>query len=706
MKTLAAFVAGIALMVSAVALAAPTETYQKSLYPLSDSLYELGSSTRAWLKVTTDELCLAADCKTAWPSGSSQYWNYSSTLDRLTPATSTSGILVTASSTIGAGTQTTGLTVNGGATTTLNHYIGGSLGIGSTSPNFALSVAGEGWFDSGVIVPFGAGIDFNGGNSPSIVGADFGGGDGLSLLTDNTERLFIDFDGDVGIGTTSPGNLLSVSGGPAYFAIGNNAVGLTLQRSNAVTANTSIDFRGINVDWYTGVNAAGNYAIRANSSDINTSPLFVVASSTGHVGIGTTSPTGQLSIFDDVSAFGAYAETADDLLIQTDRNSGWIAAIESRRSNSSNQKLLRLVSDTAVASSNNFEIANSAGTYFVANNGGNIGIGNTAPTSKLYVNGDITAANLLATSTTATSTFAGGLTVDGNDFMVEPDASQVSVGITPSTLGLQKFAVYNNLSASSGTLNAGVMRSDFTGSATSSATISGLYAIAQLHPSATQGITGTVNGVLSQVANADTGLLATARGIYTDLSNNTGTITNTYGVYVGDVTSGTQTNTAHSFYAADTSAFNYFGGNMGVGTTSPYALLSVQGLSGSAPLFTVASSTSGAATSTAFHITSDGKIGVSSTTPLARFGIRGILGDSSIFQVASSTNDVYFNIGSTGTTSIIGPVAATSSQYMYSTASGKGAQIIMEDMDGAGCTGIVTLNGTITSGIVTCPPEI
>jgi hypothetical protein len=43
-----------------------------------------------------------------------------------------------------------------------------------------------------------------------------------------------------------------------------------------------------------------------------------------------------------------------------------------------------------------------------------------------------------------------------------------------------------------------------------------------------------------------------------DLTNS-GTITNTYGVHVGDITTGTQTNTPFSFYASDANAFNYFG---------------------------------------------------------------------------------------------------------------------------------------------------
>ena len=51
---------------------APTQEiiYQKTILPAADSLYEFGTSTNAWLRINTDELCLTADsCKTTWPTG-------------------------------------------------------------------------------------------------------------------------------------------------------------------------------------------------------------------------------------------------------------------------------------------------------------------------------------------------------------------------------------------------------------------------------------------------------------------------------------------------------------------------------------------------------------------------------------------------------------------------------------------------------------
>ena len=41
--------------------------------------------------------------------------------------------------------------------------------------------------------------------------------------------------------------------------------------------------------------------------------------------------------------------------------------------------------------------------------------------------------------------------------------------------------------------------------------------------------------------------------------------------------------------------------------------------------------------------------------------------------------------------------------YIYSGGAGLGGEIIVEDNDGAGCTEITTLDGTISGKTVTCP---
>lgn len=52
-----------------VAHAAPSYIFQPTILPQTDSLFDLGTSTRAWRNIFTDRLCLGGDCQTAWPTG-------------------------------------------------------------------------------------------------------------------------------------------------------------------------------------------------------------------------------------------------------------------------------------------------------------------------------------------------------------------------------------------------------------------------------------------------------------------------------------------------------------------------------------------------------------------------------------------------------------------------------------------------------------
>ncbi len=79
-------------------------------------------------------LCLSTDCRTAWPSaGGGSYpfdlaGNATSTLTQFN-----GGLTAFASSTIGNGTATGGLTISGNASTSLSQYIGTTLFIGTTT---------------------------------------------------------------------------------------------------------------------------------------------------------------------------------------------------------------------------------------------------------------------------------------------------------------------------------------------------------------------------------------------------------------------------------------------------------------------------------------------------------------------------------------------------------------------------------------------
>ncbi len=66
------------------------------------------------------------------------------------------------------------------------------------------------------------------------------------------------------------------------------------------------------------------------------------------------------------------------------------------------------------------------------------------------------------------------------------------------------------------------------------------------------------------------------------------------------------------------------GATIGVGTSSPYARLTVAGdANGTMPLFLISSSTSAFATSTAFVVTSAGKVGIGTTSPSTQLQVAG-----------------------------------------------------------------------------------
>jgi hypothetical protein len=186
----------------------------------------------------------------------------------------------------------------------VSYINGGNVGIGTTSPGEKLEVKGNIVINSQStssatteldqlifrkLHPNGPSSGFY--NQASIRSKTFGGySGGLNFYTNKSlgagsygERLAMSIDNfqNVGIGTTSPNNILHVSsaGSDTYVRIGNNA-----GYDAGLYFNTS-------TDWTIGTDTSNSNAFTiGNGSSVGTSPKIVIQTG-GNVGIGTTSPS-------------------------------------------------------------------------------------------------------------------------------------------------------------------------------------------------------------------------------------------------------------------------------------------------------------------------------------------------------------------------------------------------------------------------------
>lgn len=191
------------------------------------------------------------------------------------------------------------------------------LGIGTTTPGHKLEVAG-GLMVSGTTATSGTGafMSFDGTNvtffpynyGAGTSGTNFIRGGTISLDTYITgtpnTRLFIENDGDLGIGTSSPNSILNV----VKTSAGAETTGLSLSNKSDA-ADTAI---GINFQPHsTGTTLAKILAVRTATSNGPTDLRFFTYNdgisptglnermridASGNVGIGTTSPGSRLSV--------------------------------------------------------------------------------------------------------------------------------------------------------------------------------------------------------------------------------------------------------------------------------------------------------------------------------------------------------------------------------------------------------------------------
>jgi len=282
---------------------------------------------------------------------------------------------------------------------------GGNVGIGTTGPSGRLEVsssltgstlntiiarntAATGY--SGVDIYNDAGKEFWVGMGGSSVGGSWGnngvmvayGTANLILGTSGAEKVRIDTNGNVGIGTTAPGQALHVynsNGALGYktarFDSNDTSNGTRIVISNS--GNTAANNYGF-ISGGSGQIGADKFSIaRLNTDSTYSDYKLMVFDSAGNVGIGTTNPLAKLEL----------------------NNNGFVAMDLTDSSQSANSKTFRMINYNSVFYLQAMDDARTTPSgQMVMNRLGNVGIATTTPTEKLEVAGNAKATSFIYSS--------------------------------------------------------------------------------------------------------------------------------------------------------------------------------------------------------------------------------------------------------------------------------------------------------------------
>ena len=299
---------------------------------------------------------------------------------------------------------------------------GTNVGIGTNSPVDKLHVVGGGIFDangvSGIGITLRAGyqgryhqgINAYDHNGSFADGLTVNGFDGISFITNNTTstygnvKMLIQQNGNVGIATTSPANILHVignsriDGNAIVNANGVNGIGVTLRQGYEGLYHQGLNAYDHNGSFADGLTVNGFDGISFITNNITSTygNVKMLIQQNGNVGIGTTAPGAYLDITGTNAGTTSLQLRSGNSNVGTSSNqltfgySGtetYRHAIKTRHNSGSNATnaidfYLWDYSTDAVG---------TVGTQHVmtvdGGNGGSVGIGTTAPGYKLDVNG-------------------------------------------------------------------------------------------------------------------------------------------------------------------------------------------------------------------------------------------------------------------------------------------------------------------------------
>ena len=378
------------------------------------------------------------------------------------------------------------------------------------------------------------------------------------------ERLRINNVGNVGIGTSIPGERLHVFGGNAKIDnVTNAALAFWGGAGYYGGIGTVAGLTGAGSSTEIGLVADANRGLHFYTNTAANERMTIL--SNGNVGIGTASPGAKFNVVGDAAIDGAF-------FVRNATSTGDYGRIL----HSGAAGNLHLDSFTGATYLNWYggtslyvgraDGVNSA--LYVRSSDGNVGIGTTAPTS------------LLQTSDSQTIT-SGSYSSSYHDVSINPGsassadvyANNLRANYTSSSDSTGSVMALTTVATNNGTGSVNIMEGAQLTARTNSGNVTIMYGSNSYITANSASTVTTGTAVNAQVYNQSSGVITNASGLGVGITNSgAGSITNGYGVNIGTI----QATNKWSVYAADSTAPSYFAGNVGIGTTNPGHKLDVR----------------------------------------------------------------------------------------------------------------------------------
>ena len=573
----------------------------------------------------------------------------------------------------------------------------GRLGVGTNSPTALIQIKAGTASAGSAPLKLTSGTNLT---TPEVGAIEFDGTNLFFTTTTPTRKTIATTDGSTFTNTSSitntggnvnisPATLSgSVIVGPGAISTSSSTGTLVVSGDQGITGSINVGTKIMNA---AGTAAAPTYTFGTDTDTGWFAPLAdtlaaatngqerVRISSTGNLGVGTTSPSSRLDVYALSGATAAGAFRTNDYVSTTSGSS--------------------LLFDFGASSGNTYSSISAVSNGGSANNnlvlqgsGGFVGLGNLSPTSKLEVNGEVrldgstsgyVGQRASATTTSYSMTWPNAVAASAGQVLTSDTSGNLS-WVTPSAGGLTNFTESVNSAAPNATVpvvaitatNAatnvdvaivpkgnGSFSLDVADGTVAGGNKRGYYSVdLQMDRTVnTRVASGSQSAILGGIQNTASAQYTSVLGGFLNTANQQGsTVAGGY----GNTASGQYSIAAGNYSTAQSQSQATFGQyNMPKGSESSSSWVTTD------PLFVIGNGTgSGASRSTAFMLLKNGNLGLGVLSPSARLEILGEM------RMDGSTSGYIGHQASATTTSYTltwpNAVAASAGQVLTSDTSG------------------------------------